>query len=147
MMEELIKYILDEYMERVHRYENNLSDDLKKTDLDIDSKEEFYDYMVKHEYMLAAIDSLEEKIKELNKKCEALNKSAEGADDVTKMDIADTYSSIELEKENLEKLRTDLIEKCKAMKFKVSRIDKQISKRIKVMNKKRNEETTKFAKK
>ena len=147
MMEELIKYILDEYMERVHRYENNLSDDLKKTDLDIDSKEEFYDYMVKHEYMLAAIDSLEEKIKELNKKCEALNKSAEGADDVTKMDIADTYSSIELEKENLEKLRTDLIKKCKAMKFKVSRIDKQISKRIKVMNKKRNEETTKFAKK
>ena len=63
MMEELIKYILDEYMEIVHRYENNLSDDLKKIDLDIDSKEEFYDYMVKHEYMLAAIDSLEEKIK------------------------------------------------------------------------------------
>lgn len=146
-MEELIKYISDEYMERVHRYENNLSDDLKKTDLDIDSKEEFYDYMVKHEYMLAAIDSLEEKIKELNEKCEALNKSAEGADDVTKMDIADTYSSIEVEKENLEKLRNDLIKKCKAMKLKVSRIDKQINKRIKVMNKKRNKEATRFIKK
>ena len=63
------------------------------------------------------------------------------------MDIADTYSSIELEKENLEKLRTDLIKKCKEVKLKVSRIDKQISKRIKVMNKKRNEETTRFTKK
>ncbi len=146
-MEELVKYISEEYMEKVHRYENNLSEDLKKTDLDVDSKEEFYDYMVKHEYMLAAIDSLGEKINELNNKCETLNKEAENLDNLGKLDAADKCSSLDIEIEKLTKLRNDLIKKCKSMRLKVSRIDKLINKRIKVMDKKRNKEATRFIKK
>lgn len=146
-MEELVKYISEKNMEKVHRYENNFTEDLKRTDLDIDSKEEFYDFMVKNEYMLAAIDSLEEKINELNNECESLNKKAENLDDISKLDVADTCSSLDIEIEKLTKLKNDLMKKCKAMRFKVSKIDKIVNKRIKVMDKKRNKEATRFVKK
>lgn len=146
-MEELVKYISEKNMEKVHRYENNFTEDLKRTDLDIDSKEEFYDFMVENEYMLAAIDSLEEKINELNNECESLNKKAENLDDISKLDVADTCSSLDLEIEKLTKLKNDLMKKCKAMRFKVSKIDKIVNKRIKVMDKKRNKEATRFVKK
>ena len=146
-MEELVKYISEKNMEKVHRYENNFTEDLKRTDLDIDSKEEFYDFMVKNEYMLAAIDSLEEKIDELNNECESLNKKGEELDDVGKLDVADTCSSLDIEIEKLTKLRKDLMKKCKAMRFKASKIDKRVNKRIKIMDKKRNKEASRFIKK
>lgn len=134
-MEETLNYILDEYKEQLKQYENSIKLRIKKARFDIDTEEEWSEYMVDYAYISAAIYSINKKIEELDEEREKIiNEFSENSLSYEQIEAAEKCCVIDEQIEKLERVKKEFSKKYKKMKPKIAKINKCIDKNIKVIN-------------